>query len=171
MTALIIALRLLHIVSGAFWVGTIITTVFFIEPAAKELDGEGERFFAHLAIRRRLVVVLAIAATTAIGAGALLYWIDSAGLRLQWIESHTGIGFTAGALAALTAFAIVPIFFRPELDRLTRLASETGSGDGTYGQSVEGTDRSARRFRRWSLIQVTLLILAIAAMATARYLP
>jgi hypothetical protein len=172
MNPLILVLRLLHIVSGAFWVGTIITTVFFIEPTAKALGGEGERFVAYLAIRRGLVVVLVIAATTAIAAGALLYWIDSGGLRLEWITSHTGLGFTAGALAALSAFAIVPIFFRPEADRLTAVAAgRITSTDSETNSQRDERERSERRFRRWSLIQVSLLIFAIAAMATARYLP
>jgi len=78
-----VILRLLHIVSGAFWVGTVVTAVFFIEPTAQALDREGERFLAHLVIRRRLALVLVIAATTAIGAGAILYWIDSDGLDLS----------------------------------------------------------------------------------------
>jgi len=76
MTYVMLILRLLHIVSGAFWVGTVITAVFFIEPTAQALDREGERFLAHLVIRRRLALVLAIAATVTVTAGALLYWID-----------------------------------------------------------------------------------------------
>ena len=170
MNALILLLRLLHIVSGAFWVGTVITVVFFIEPSAKALDGEGERFLAHLAIRRRLALILAVAASTAIGAGAVMYWIDSDGLRLSWITTHTGLAFTVGGLAALSALAIAAIFLKPEVDRLTALEKHQ-LGAASVHEPVRVDEAYERRLRRWSLIQVSLLIIAISAMATARYIP
>ena len=97
MNTLILVLRLLHIVSGAFWVGSVIFAVLFVEPTAKAFGAVGERFLAHALFRTGLVPILVGAATLAIGAGATLYWIDSSGLRLEWITSHTGLGFTAGA--------------------------------------------------------------------------
>jgi len=167
---LLLILRLLHIVGGAFWVGTVVTGVFFIEPTAQALDREGERFFAHLVIRRRLALVLAVAAVTAIGAGAVMYWIDSDGLRLSWITTHTGLTFTAGGLAALTALAIAAIFLKPEVDRLAAL--EKHQLDVARVQELARVDEAyERRLRHWSLIQVGLLIFAISAMATARYIP
>jgi uncharacterized membrane protein len=169
--ALILVLRLLHIISGAFWVGSVIMAVFFIEPTAKALGAEGDRFFAYLAIRRRAVRVMAIAATTAIGAGACLYWIDSDGLQVSWITSHTGLAFTAGAVAAVTAFAIAGLFLKPELDRLAALGSgPVASSDADIVPHGEDAQRFERRVRRWSLIQVALLVFAIGAMASARYL-
>jgi hypothetical protein len=169
-TVLILILRLLHIVSGAFWVGTVVAGVFFVEPTAKALDEEGERFFAHLVIRRRLALILTVAAVTAIGAGAVMYWIDSSGLQLSWITTHTGLAFTAGGLAALSALAIAAVFLKPEIDRLAAL--EKHQLDAASVQEPVRVDEAyERRLRRWSLIQVTLLIIAISAMATARYIP
>jgi len=171
MTYVMLILRLLHIVSGAFWVGTVITAVFFIEPTAKALDREGERFFAHLVIRRRLAVVLAIAATVTVVAGALLYWIDSGGLRLEWITTGTGIAFTAGGLSALIALAIAAIILKPEVDRLAAIADrDVGTAEDPARPPIED-ETSERRLRRWSLIQVSLLVFTVSAMAVARYLP
>lgn len=170
MNALILLLRLLHIISGVFWVGSVLTGVFFIEPTAQALDREGERFFAHLVIRRRLALILAVAAFTAIGAGAVMYWIDSSGLQLSWITTHTGLAFTAGGIAALSALAIAAIFLKPEVDRLAAL--EKHQLDAASAREPVRVDEAyERRLRRWSLIQVTLLIIAISAMATARYIP
>ena len=171
MTYVMLILRLLHIVSGAFWVGTVITAVLFIEPTAKALDREGERFFAHLVIRRRLAVVLAIAATVTVVAGALLYWIDSGGLRLEWIMTGTGIAFTAGGLSALIALAIAAIILKPEVDRLAAIADrDVGTAEDSARPPIED-EASERRLRRWSLIQVSLLVFTVSAMAVARYLP
>jgi len=168
---LILVLRLLHIVSGAFWVGSVIFAVLFVEPTAKAFGAVGERFLAHALFRTGLVPILVGAATLAIGAGATLYWIDSSGLRLEWITSHTGLGFTAGALAALSAYAIVLIVLKPQFDRLailadTPYAAELGAPSTHHEPAIDEA-----RVKRWSLIQVSLLVFAIAAMATARYLP
>ena len=171
MTYVMLILRLLHIVSGAFWVGTVITAVFFIEPTAQALDREGERFLAHLVIRRRLALVLAIAATVTVTAGALLYWIDSGGLRLEWITTGTGIAFTAGGLSALIALAIAGIFLKPAVDRLATITDRDMRADDAPAPSRIEDEAFERRIRRWSLIQVTLLVFAVSAMAVARYLP
>ena len=168
---LIIVLRLLHIVTGAFWVGSIVLAVLFVEPTAKAFGATGERFFAHMLFRTGLMPILVGAATVAIAAGAALYWINSDGLRVDWITTPTGLAFTAGAGAALAAYAIALLILKPQFDRLAVLADEPFSTDGDMqgGRSDAGID--APRVRRWSLIQVSLLVFAIAAMAVARYLP
>jgi hypothetical protein len=171
MATLMLVLRLLHIVSGAFWVGSIILAVLFIEPTAKAFGATGERFLAHALFRTGLMPILVGAATVTIGSGAMLYWIDSGGLRVEWISTSPGLGFTAGALAAVAAYAIALLVLKPQFDRLASLAkSPLGSEVEAQSPHVEPVLAEAR-VRRWSLIQVALLVFAIAAMATARYLP
>src|SRR5437773_9256329 len=43
---LILVLRLLHIVSGAFWLGSVIFAVLLVEPTAKAFGAGGQRFLA-----------------------------------------------------------------------------------------------------------------------------
>jgi len=173
MNGLILVLRLLHIISGAFWVGAVITMVVFIEPTAEALGGEGERFLAHLAIQRRLILVMYIAATITAVAGGLLYWIDSGGLQASWITTHFGLGFTVGALAGIAAFSIPVIFgisFRSTIRQLMD-AEKVGSSPGDPAHPGPSISMLLARMRSWSLVQVGLLLIALAAMATARYLP
>jgi hypothetical protein len=168
---LILILRMLHIVSGAFWVGSIVLAVLFIEPTAKAFGATGERFLAHALFRMRLLPILVVAATVAIGAGAAMYWIDSGGLRVEWITTPTGLGFTAGALAALAAYAIALIVLKPQFDRLATLLDKPPASEVEAPSPHGRPEIDEARVRRWSLIQVSLLVFAIAAMATARYLP
>lgn len=163
---LLVVARLLHIIGGISWVGSVLTSVFFIEPTAAALGEPGSRFLAHLITRRRMTNAMAGAAITAIAAGALLYWIDSGGLRIEWITSGTGLGFTAGAVAALSAFALAGIYLKPGFERLAALADE--SPDDRRDQEAIRLERGLRPI---SLAQVALLLFAAAAMATARYLP
>jgi len=165
-TWVLVAARLLHIVGGISWVGSVLTSVFFIEPTATALGAPGSRFLAHLVTRRRLTNAMAGAATTAIAAGAFLFWIDSSGLQLTWITTHTGLAFTAGALAALSAYVLAGVILKPGFERLAAIGEGSATDDG---------DQRAReleaRLRPVSLIEVVLLLFAAAAMATARYLP
>jgi hypothetical protein len=168
---LMLVLRFLHIVSGAFWVGSIILAVLFIEPTAKTFGAMGERFLAHALFRTGLMPILVGAATVAIGAGAALYWIVSGGLRVEWITSSTGLGFTAGAIAALAAYVIALLVLKPQFDLLARLARSPPDSEDAASGPDDQPGINEPRLRRWSLIQVSLLVFAIAAMATARYLP
>jgi hypothetical protein len=168
---LILVLRLFHIVGGAFWFGSVLTAVFFIEPTAEALGAEGERFLAHLAVRRRLVMVMAVAATTAILAGAGLYWIDSGGLSVGWIETHTGFAFTVGGLAALAAYLIAFFFLKPYFDAFVRSTAATSSGHELDPGQHDELRRLEIRAKRWGLVQVALLLSAVVAMAAARYIP
>lgn len=86
-------------------------------------------------------------------------------MGLGWITSPTGLGFTTGAVAALAAYLIALVVLKPEFDRLATLTDEATS------ERDQGDARNERRVRRWSLIEVSLLLIALAAMATARYWP
>ena len=150
-------LRIIHIAGGVFWVGSVVTAVFFIEPAVRDLGATGDRFLAHLIARRRLTDVMAVSSLMAIGAGVALYWIDSAGLSPAWIVSGSGLGYTIGGAAALGALVIAAVVLKPGYERLSRAAP----GDGREGDAS---------LRLAGLIQVALLGVAVLAMATARYL-
>ena len=98
------------------------------------------------------------------------FWVASGGLRLEWIATPTGLGFTAGALAALVAYAIALIVLKPQFDRLATLSDNPPASEVEAPLPAAKSDMDEPRVRRWSLIQVTLLLFAIATMAVARYL-
>jgi hypothetical protein len=160
-TSLVLVLRLVHIVSGTFWVGTVMAGFFFVEPTATALGAPGGRFMTHLLMRQRLNLVLVAAAVVTAIAGALLYWIDSAGLRTDWIATPTGLAFTVGAIAGLGAIKVVFVFLRPAVQEIAELAKDPMSTVAPY---------PLERVRRWGLVEVGFLFIAVAAMATARYL-
>ena len=87
-----IVLRLVHVVSGAFWFGAVFTNFLFVQPAVLGLGPDGQRVMVHvLRDRRFLDVVLGSAVLTAI-AGAILFWRDSNGLDVGFILG-AGVGF------------------------------------------------------------------------------
>jgi hypothetical protein len=151
---LIVVLRLFHIIGGAVWIGAVVVGVFFIEPAADTLGPSGRPFVLEL-LRRRLTDVMGVAATSAVLAGGALYWIDSGGVSAAWITSSSGLTFTVGGIAGLTAYVIAAIVLKPAFDRRATRREDASVSPGLV--------------RRWSLIQVGLLVLALAAMSVGRY--
>jgi hypothetical protein len=68
-----------------------------------------------------------------------------------------GLIYTIGALAAIAALAIAAVVLKPGYDALARRPETTEDHPGD------------ERLRLAGLVQVSLLIVAVAAMATARY--
>jgi hypothetical protein len=163
---LIIVLRLIHIVAGVFWIGGSVITTFFVGPAAAATGEAGQQFLVRLVRNLNFVQRCVAAAGLTVLAGGALYWIDSHGLTSSWMFSGPGWGFALGALFAIVGFA-----FGIRVGRITRQLAGTISaiqGKPTEGQVLE-RDRSQRQAFRLRLVQDSLLILALACMATARY--
>lgn len=70
-----VILRVVHIVTGVIWVGSLFVVVVFVQPSAAALRPAGAPFMSELR-RRRFVDVVFIDALFTIGAGSFLYWHD-----------------------------------------------------------------------------------------------
>src|SRR5438876_10904942 len=82
----LLTLRLLHILSGVFWVGTLIFNAIFLLPAIRDAGPEGAKVAAAL-MRRRFLVVIPAVAVSSILSGFWLYWRDSAGFQPAFMRS------------------------------------------------------------------------------------
>jgi uncharacterized membrane protein len=100
----LLALRIFHIGTGVFWVGSVLLLAFVINPALKETGESGQKFVDYLIKHKRFGTESAGAGAMAGIAGFLLYWRDSQGFSSAWMHSSTGIGFGIGAGLALIAF-------------------------------------------------------------------
>ena len=170
MNVYVILLRILHIFAGVFWVGAAATFVLFIAPSAAATRPESQKFINYLVQQRRFATAILIAATLGILAGLLLYWQDSAGFQGSWILSPTGLGFTAGALAALLAYGVLHMA-RRNLRRLGTLAQQIQrSGQPPTPDQAAELQRLQQRQSRLGYIGLILLALALLGMSIARYL-
>src|SRR5688572_8996596 len=59
--SLTILLRLIHILGGIFWVGTMMLLAAFLIPTVRATGREGGKFMEHLMQQRRLRVYLGVA--------------------------------------------------------------------------------------------------------------
>ncbi len=171
MDVLLIGARVIHIGSAMLWFGGAILFAFFLDPTAKALGAAGQPFMQHLMERRKVGIFFPVVAGLTILSGAVLYWRDSGGLQAAWIASPTGLAFTIGGLAAITAFVGGMVLIGPSAADQQAVAREMAGGDGVPTSAQrERLERADRRLTLASRIDLPLLILAALAMAVARYL-
>lgn len=166
MNILIIVLRLVHIVSGVFWVGSAMMSAFFIAPAVAATGAAGQQMMGHMITKGRMSVRITIAAVVTVLAGASLYWIDSRGLTSPWTSSGPGWGFGIGALLALVGLGL-GMQVGVNAKKLGTVAA-AAQGKPSPDQLAE-MQAAQKRMSFYSNISTAALILALVCMATARY--
>ena len=171
MDTYMVVLRVVHILAGVFWVGAALTTILFLQPTAHEVGPAAGPFMAHLAGKKRLVDWVLRAAGLTILAGVLMYWRVSGGLDGDWIGSAEGLSVTIGALCGIAAFSLGLTVVKPTIMATLAIGREVAASGGTPTPE-QGAKLQALQTRGKDVGQiiVPLLIVAVAAMAAARYL-
>jgi len=165
-----IVLRLLHIVLGAFWVGSLIFISFYLMPSVQELGPDGGKVVQALT-RRGIFSVLPVVAILTILAGLGLFWKVSHGHEKEWMASGTGMTLSLGAVAAIVAAFLGIVIARPAAMRaeaLTQAAVQMPEGPARAAQLAEAQRLRARSFGITRLIAL-LLLATVTCMAVARY--
>jgi hypothetical protein len=154
---LMLVLRLIHVGGGAMWVGMMAFMVFFLTPAIAEAGpAEGGKLMAALQ-RQRIMIIMPVIALLTIGSGVWLM-LRAYGGPGNLAASRMGMALNVGALAAIVAFLIGIIFMRPAMMRATVTT------DPAEAQRLRARGAMLGR------LVARLLMLALAAMAVARYL-
>ncbi|HEU4572058.1 MAG TPA: hypothetical protein VFR93_05180 [Candidatus Limnocylindrales bacterium] len=167
----LVALRLAHVVAGASWVGGAFLMILVVSRTAKLSGAQGEEFFGRLMTVGRGAKYFELIAITTVVAGALLYWRASNGLQVAWIASPTGIGFSIGAAAAIVSLVWGGTMVGPTTARLEAIGREIAAAGGVATQAQRASvDRLRTRLELFGRADLVLLAVAVAMMATARYL-
>jgi uncharacterized membrane protein len=167
-----VTLRIVHIVTGVIWVGSLFVVVVFVQPTAAALGPAGAPFMSELR-RRRFVDVVFIDALFTVLAGAFLYWHDwhlypSFG---DWIGSSFGASLTVGAVLAIAGLGVAASLTRPTIGRLVSLGKQVAESGGTpLPDTAAQIGALQRRLVVAERVSFSLVLLAVVAMASARYL-
>lgn len=169
MDLLLIILRLVHIILGAFWVGTMFFNAFFLLPSMLEAGPDAMKVAAGLAKRRFLDVLPPIAGLTILS-GLWLYWKSSLGFQAAYMRSSAGITYGLGGLAAIVAFALGMAIMRPSMLKAAAL-SQAAAALASPEREAKLAQAGALRVRGAQTARVVtfILIVAVAAMAIGRY--
>jgi uncharacterized membrane protein len=166
----LIILRLVHLVCGIFWAGSIMYMAFFIQPAAKAAGPEGSKFVQTLAKTNKLPVVMMLAAILTIAAGTLLFWEISDGFQPVYMGSKHGIILSVGGTLAIIAFFIGFFVNKPTVTKIAKIGQAIAAQGGppTAEQSQQLAKLRNKLFTGTNII-AGLLVITVILMSIVRY--
>jgi uncharacterized membrane protein len=167
-----IVFRALHILAGAIWVGALTLLVLYLQPTAKAIGPAAGPFMQELIAKRRLPnFILGMGAITIV-AGGFVYWHDwdAFGSLGDFLDTNFGLVLTIGAVLAIVGLMIGGLGVKPTTDRMMALAGRlSAAGVPPSPEDAAALLALQRRARRLAITVLTLLVIAVLAMATARY--
>ena len=162
-----VVLRVVHIVAGVLWVGAAGLFFFYLEPAINKLGPEAEKFVDEIVNRRKVPIYFVVLSTLNVLAGVILYWRDFGGISTSPFGLALGLGGVASLIAWLGGNLLIP----QTLGKLMAIGAEMKASAGPPpADLVARMHATQERLRRIGLIDIVLLLFAVIAMASARYL-
>ena len=162
-------LRLIHIVGGVFWVGSVMFATYVLMPG---LRAAGPAVAGPLMgqLGKKIPIFMMASALLTMTAGIWLLMIDSAGAPGMFMRSGPGRTFAIGGALAIVAFLIGLAINLPASRRMGAIAAAAAQRGGPpNAEEAAVMQRLQGRLSAASQVVTLLLILATAAMALARY--
>ena len=141
-------LRLIHILAGIFWVGTIFLIAGFLLPTARATGREGGRFMQHLMLQRRLPVFLGIAMVLTVLSGFTM----------------------SGGLAAILGALVGALVSGRAARRMAAIGQSAAQKGGPSAEEQAQMERLQGRMALGSRLVAGFLAFSAGTMAVARYL-
>ena len=166
----ILALRLIHIGAGVFWVGAVFAFFLFVQPAAMAVGPDATKFTYRLLHHQRFSDAILAAAATTVVAGSWLLAITSNGLDPDLLLNASRLGYTVGGVVAIVTFGIGATYVVPRTRTVERtLGALLADARPPTADEQQLLARSTRESRRAGWVVLTGLAIAVVAMATARH--
>ena len=168
---LIMALRVIHIFSGVFWVGFAFFNIGFLQTTVKATGTEGQKTMRHLTQKTRLLSTVYATATLTMLSGLVMYWI-LLGFRLSVFLSGYGLVLTIGSIAGVIAWIIAVVVIRSIFNQMQTIGQEI-QAQGGPPTPEQATQMQALVARLGTVGKVALvfLVVALLGMSMARYSP
>lgn len=169
MDVLMVALRLIHVISGVLWAGSVFFFVSFVLPSASATGAEGQKFMQHLGLKSSFVLALTTAATLTMLSGLLMYW-RLFGIRAEALTHAYSLFLALGGLAGIAAW-IVAVTVNVPVNRRMRALSATiqAAGGPPRPEQLAEMGALAGRGATGARTVAVLLVLALLFMSTAQY--
>ena len=166
---MIILLRFIHIISGAFWFGAIMFNARFLMPSIKAAGPAGGAVMAQLN-QRKLTNALMGAAILNVVSGVWMMFALSGGDMAAWMRLPANQVFSTGGTLAIVALIIGMIMNPPAVKRIGAIVGAAAKRGGPpTAEEAAQIEALQARLRTGTVIVATLLFLAVTAMAVARY--
>jgi uncharacterized membrane protein len=167
-----VVFRFFHIVAGVLWVGSAWLFVAFIGPSAAEVGPSAGPLLTAAVKKRKVAKVITVIGAVTVLAGWIL-WLKDMSLYPSlgdWLSSRFGVVLTIGGVLATIAAVVGSIGVGLRVERLVDLGNEIAASGGPPSPEQQGhLDHLSRELERHGKLDLALLMLAVIAMATARY--
>jgi hypothetical protein len=167
---MIIGLRILHIVLGVYWAGTIFFFVTYLEPSLRAVGPDAGKVMAQL-FTRRYLTILPLAAVLTVLAGLTLIWKVSNHFDPAWMRSGMGITLSIGGASAIIGLGLGIGVTRRAGVRMWAIMRQMPAVTSDTERAALMAEAGVLRVRsavssRWIAV---LLVIAVCCMAIARY--
>ena len=154
----------LHAFFGIIWAGATVLAGFFIVPSVFEAGPAAGPVMAGIA-RRKMPIILSLAATIVVITGLRLYMLK---FTPEWLVTKEGIALSLGGLLALGAFVMGLFIQKPTAERLGALAAQIAAS-GAPPTAAQAAELQALRGRLLRIAKVTGWHLLVAALLMASH--
>jgi uncharacterized membrane protein len=170
MDAYMVILRIVHLFSGVFWVGSTFLLVGYIAPTVAAAGDAGRTFMSHFALKTGFSPAMAITGTLTTLSGLLMYW-ELFGFRTTTFNSGYGLAISIGALAGILALIFGFVFQFNSITKMKAINREVeASGGPPSPDQMAELGRHGERVALGSRIGIILMTIALLGMSTAQYL-
>ena len=165
----LILTRIVHVVFGVTWVGSMFFVSTFLVPSLGDVGPDGSKVVAALA-RRKFMVFLPVAGILTMLSGLYLYWRVSSGFAADYMRSGPGQTYGIGAALAIIAFVLGLTITRPAMMKSMQLAQSAMSASPTEREAIMAQAQALRaRSASVGRLILALLMGATIAMSIGRY--
>jgi uncharacterized membrane protein len=170
-SAFFIIFRFFHIICGVLWVGSAFLFVGFIGPSAAEVGPSAGPLLSAVVKKRKVAKIITVLAWITVLAGWIL-WLKDMNIYgfTAWLKMRMGIVFTIGGLLATSAAYFGMIGVGMNVEKLVDLGDQVAaSGGPPTPEQASRIEHLGKELEKHGKLDLVLLLLAVTAMATARY--
>lgn len=165
----LLSARIIHVLTGVFWVGAMAFVSAFLIPSLAEAGPDAGKVMAALQ-RRKFMIVMPVVGVLTMLSGIWLYWRASSGFQVDYMKSGPGHAYAFGALFAIAAFVVGMTYTRPAMMKATELGQAAANASEADRPAIMAQVQALRvRGARGGRLVAWLLALAALTMAVGRY--
>jgi uncharacterized membrane protein len=164
--------RLIHVVCGVAWAGALVFISVILLPAIGGAGPAGGPVMDQIIRVRRMPIMLMSLAILTVLSGISLFYLDVHAFGEAWVHTGPGRTFSLGAALAIVGMIFGMAVNTPAARKLGVLgASIKASGTPPSPEQAAQIGRLQNRLVVAGKVVVVLIVLAVACMGVARYVP
>lgn len=125
----LVLIRLVHVLLGIFWGGTVLFAMFYLDPAARAAGPAGGKVMQQLMKRGYMGAMTLIGLVTVL-TGLYVMWRISGGFDPAYMGSVRGILISTGMLTGIGVLGVLAHMSRPTSKKLAAVAQRVATVEG-----------------------------------------